>query len=37
MSRLMVATDLRRTLKMSGNTMITNKIMPVIIASKIIY
>jgi hypothetical protein len=32
----MVATDLRRTLKMSENTTITNKIMPIIIAGKII-
>jgi hypothetical protein len=37
MSCFIVATDLRSTLKMSGNTMITNKIMPIIIASRIIY
>ena len=37
MSRFVVATDLRSTLKMSGNTMITNKVMPKIITSRIIY
>jgi hypothetical protein len=34
---LVIATDLRSTLKMSGNTMITNNIMPIIIVSRIIY
>ena len=37
MSRLIVATDLRSTLKMSGNTTITSKTMPKIITSRIIY
>lgn len=37
MSRFVVATDFRSTLKMSGNTMITNKVMPKIITSRIIY
>jgi hypothetical protein len=37
MSRLVVATDFRSALKMSGNTMITNKIVPIIIANRIIY
>ena len=37
MSRLVVPTDLRSTLKMSGNTTITNKTMPKIITSRIIY
>jgi hypothetical protein len=32
-----IATDLRSTLKMSVNIMITNKIMPIIIARRIIY
>jgi hypothetical protein len=37
MSHLIVATDLKSALKMSGNTMITKKIMPIIVASRIIY
>jgi hypothetical protein len=37
MSHLVVATDLRSTLKMSGNTTITSKTMPKIITSRIIY
>jgi hypothetical protein len=34
MPHLVLATDLRRTLKMSGNTTITNIIMPITIAKK---
>ena len=37
MYHFVIATDLRSTLKMSGNTMITNKIMPKIITCRIIY
>ena len=37
MYHFVIATDLRSTLKMWGNTMITNKVMPKIITSRIIY